>query len=323
MTVRSSADVTAIIRSVPRTAAGGARLAAMLRQDEHHFHGLSTGEAHQLRAHVLAAFEERPHTEELRLALREELLTSQSPVVLAGAARALRRAKPDPEWRQLLALSSQRIELRDQYVAFEPGPARTAREEIAATIDALAAQDPGCCGPTEPPHYTGAEQPPFKLCPKMLGGVDIEDQDGISSALVPLLRDRPSVIAFFYTRCMNPAKCSVTVQRLGELARRLEAAEPDGWNILAITYDPDYDLPLRLRRFGQDRQFPISARARIVRCPSQWDAVRRAFGLRVGYGAATVNDHARECFVVTSELLSRPFEASLLTDPTAIQAQSR
>ncbi|WP_442180679.1 SCO family protein [Rhizobium leguminosarum] len=132
-----------------------------------------------------------------------------------------------------------------------------------------------------------------------------------------LLRGHRTLVAFFYTRCMNPAKCSLTVTRLASIARNLEQSDAaSDLLVLACTYDPDFDLGPRLEAYGRDRGFPFGDKSMMVRCVNGWDLLRNAFKLKVGYSAATVNDHAREIFLVGSELEVEPLSPDSLAGPS-------
>jgi protein SCO1/2 len=302
--------VIAEIRAVPRTRRGDRRLAAMLSQGADHFDGLSTADAERVRGHILAAFGEDRASEWALPAIREELRTSLSPIVLAGAARAARALEAiDEELRRLLLAASERIALRDEYVRFDGAAALTAREEIAA---ALAARPRACCGGAARP----ADPVRFSLPPAAVERAAVEDQSGARIALAELLRRRTSLIAFFYTRCMNPAKCSLTVTRLAGLARDLQGRD---LNLLGFSYDGAYDNPVRLRAYGRDRGFAFGEGARLIRCRAGWKGIRAAFGLRVGYGPATVNDHARELFLVRPDLSAIGLDPEWLADRAAVE----
>ena len=283
-----------------------------LRQDARHFAGLSTGEAERLRGRILAAYEHAGVPEDAVPAIREELRTSFSPIVVAGAARAVRGLDSiDDEMLGLLAEASERIRLRDEYVSFDASEPVTAREEIAATLALRPARRP-CCR-----VEAAGEAPQFEIGRGTLERVVVQDQSGARTALVPLLGERASLVAFFYTRCMNPAKCSLTVTRLAGLARDLgpEAAI----NVLGFSYDGSFDTPRRLRDYGLNRGFEFRARARLLRCVSGWPDVRSAFRLRVGYGPSTVNEHAREIFLVRPDLRARGLDPELLAKPEQLE----
>jgi protein SCO1/2 len=159
---------------------------------------------------------------------------------------------------------------------------------------------------------------PDQLCAHALGKVVIEDQNGGRKALVPLLRERASLLAFFYTRCMNPAKCSLSITRLAAFARFCQSGPGGDLNVLAFTYDNAHDRPDRLLAYGRDRGFPFGARARMLRCRSGWSALKAQLALRVGYGEATVNDHARELFLVLPDLRAIALDAERLGDCRAL-----
>lgn len=285
-----------------------------LRQDAAHAAGLSTTDAERVRAHLLASFETRGIPDDALRVVAEELRTSASPAVLAGAARAVRSLGPDvdEEWAGLLRDAADRISTADVFVRWHPGTVspgwmRTARAELLATLQEL--------GPSAPAAASAAgDEPVVSLDPDVLGRVGLEDQDGVATTLADALSGCETVLAFFYTRCMNPAKCSLTITRLAAAAR---APEGRGRAYLAMTYDPAYDSPARLRRYGAERGFPFGDRARFVRTPDAWVDVRTMFGLRVGYGPATVNEHARELFLVGPGLNARGLDPDWLADPVA------
>lgn len=289
---------------------------ALLRHDAPHFQGLSAADTERVRGHLLASFEERGVPPEAVAVVAEELRTGSSAVVLAGAARAVRGldAAADPAWRGLLAGAAERLATRDVFVRWQAGAVapswlRTARGEITAVLDELSAPVGGSA-------VAGAEAPGFSLSREAIAEVTVEDQDGARLSLADLL-DRTTVLAFFYTRCMNPAKCSLTVTRLAALTAR--SAEPvDGPGVVAMSYDPDYDVPHRLRAYGEDRAFVFGERARFVRAVDGWQSVRAMFRLRVGYGPVTVNEHAREVFSISPGLVARGLPADALADPGAL-----
>jgi protein SCO1/2 len=69
---------------------------------------------------------------------------------------------------------------------------------------------------------------------------------------------RHTVYTFIYTRCPLPDYCPLMMQRLNDIAARLEAdgRRDDVW-LVAVTLDPAYDTPAVLRAFG-DRMLKAS-----------------------------------------------------------------
>ena len=129
--------------------------------------------------------------------------------------------------------------------------------------------------------------------------VVLQDQDGELTTLGAFLVGRPSVVTFFYTRCMVPEKCSLTITKLARLQRKLAAEALTGRiNIAAITYDPAFDLPSRMRAYGLDRGMAFNRQNRLLRAPNGLEPLQHYFDLQVGFGAATVNRHRLELFVL-------------------------
>ena len=66
------------------------------------------------------------------------------------------------------------------------------------------------------------------------------------------MTDKPFVLAFFYTQCTNALKCVSTVHRLGELETEcIKDNLPDRVGIYGMTYDPDFDTPSILKKYGE------------------------------------------------------------------------
>ena len=106
---------------------------------------------------------------------------------------------------------------------------------------------------------------------------------------------RTCLIAFLYTRCMNPDKCSRTISKLARVCDLIEQRLPGNAAMVAgISYDPAYDLPQRLRRYGDDRGLRFGARCQLLRTAGPFAPVRAGLQLAVGYGSATVNRHRIE-----------------------------
>jgi protein SCO1/2 len=113
---------------------------------------------------------------------------------------------------------------------------------------------------------------------------------------------RPSIVAFFYTRCDNPLKCSLTVAKLAKVQALLDAQGlAERIRTAAITYDPAFDLPDRLRVYGADRGVRLGNHHRMLRAPSDHDALRRHFALGVNFVESLVNRHRIEVFVLDAE----------------------
>jgi len=178
-----------------------------------------------------------------------------------------------------------------------PGPVL---KEIQDVLDRLA----GCVPePPAPGHSCCAgpalrEQPPGDTTMHAV----LEDQDARATSFGEFFRGRPSIVAFFYTRCDNPYKCSLTISKLAALQNRLaERGMAGAVRLAAITYDPDFDLPNRLRRYGADRGVRFGEDARFFRVTTGFQEIRQRFDLGVNYGPSTVNRHRSEVYLLNDE----------------------
>jgi protein SCO1/2 len=151
-----------------------------------------------------------------------------------------------------------------------------------------------CCGAQAPPPTCSSA-----------AGVDsvlLEDHAGDKISFKAFFRGQPSIVAFFYTRCDNPLKCSLTIAKLARVQQRLAAERvADRIRTAAITYDPAFDRAPRLRVYGQDRGVRMDAGHRLFRAVSGNDTVRDHFGLGVNYVGSLVNRHRIELHILDAQ----------------------
>ena len=132
--------------------------------------------------------------------------------------------------------------------------------------------------------------------------VVFEDQEGASITFKEFFRGQPSIVVFFYTRCDNPLKCSLTITKLARVQELLEARGlADQINTAAITYDPAFDIPERLRGYGQNRGVLMNARHRMLRATDGVNALRNHFKLGVNFIESLVNRHRIEAYILDAE----------------------
>lgn len=162
-----------------------------------------------------------------------------------------------------------------------------------------------CCGPSPTMGATPREQAavtPDRITNPLgtdLADIELEDQEGARTTFGTFFAGRLSVLTFFYTRCTNPEKCSLTISKLGRLQQRFRTL---GWsesvNVAAITYDPAFDLPPRLKGYGSDRGMTFDGRNRLLRTRGAFDPLQRHFELGVGFGPVTVNRHSLDLLIL-------------------------
>lgn len=195
------------------------------------------------------------------------------------------------------------------------------RAELVQALEAVAGADdspPSCCSAHDATEATARSV--ARPARSDLRGLALEDQDGRRVTFDAAFAGRPSAIAFFYTRCMNPQKCSLTVTRLARLAGRLVTAKLDA-NVAGITYDPEFDRPPRLKAYGLDRGMAFSTRSALLRTVGPFDPLRDAFDLGVGFGPVTVNRHRLDLVVLDAALrVTETFERRLWHEQAVLDA---
>lgn len=229
-------------------------------------------------------------------------------------------------------------ELLDALLAMEPTPPTAlpglravltrhgrpspARHHIARAIRDLEARQPAtphCCSPAPEPPENADDSADAVFARSVDLSLGLEDQHGAKLTVGDLLREPLTLVAFFYTRCPNPEKCSATITKLA----RIESILGPGIGIAAVTYDPGYDTAPRLRAYGEARGIQFGPSTRLVRCPHDHDDLARTFGLRVGYNGSVVNRHAIELHLVAADGRIIETWARIPWDPTTVAATAR
>jgi protein SCO1/2 len=176
-------------------------------------------------------------------------------------------------------------------------PAQTTLEAILAELG----DTDTCHCPMGPDRFRGRVRKELRNV-AVPAGIEMEDQDGRQLTFGHFFSGKPSIVVFFYTRCNNPNKCSLTISKLAGLQRALGEAGLQGQiQTAAITYDPDYDLPPRLTAYGENRGVVFSDSDRFLRTKTGFEALQDYFELGVNFGPTLVNRHSIELFVLDRE----------------------
>jgi len=134
-----------------------------------------------------------------------------------------------------------------------------------------------------------------------ISDIELEDQGGNTLTYETFFSRKPSIVVFFYTRCDNPNKCSLTVTKLAKLQKAIGEEQLEGLlRTAAITYDPEYDLPPRLKAYGENRGVTFSDDNRMFRARTEFRGLQEHFQLGVNFTGSTVNRHRIELFVLDS-----------------------
>lgn len=139
-----------------------------------------------------------------------------------------------------------------------------------------------------------------KQLPNELTQLRLQDQSGNTFLFPDFFRGQPTVVVFFFTRCGNPAKCPLTISRLGRLQARLKSMGSQV-RTAAITYDPEYDNPKRLTQYARSWGAHVDENHRFLRTLENHATLREFFKLGVSYGGSSVNQHQLEAFVLNAE----------------------
>jgi len=126
-----------------------------------------------------------------------------------------------------------------------------------------------------------------------------EDQDGARIGFRDFFHGRPAVVVFFYSRCDNPRKCSLTIAKLARVQKLLaDRGLESRIRTAAITYDPEYDLPDRMRGYALSRGVHLDSNHRMLRATGGMSALRAHFRLGVNFIESLVNRHRVEVYIL-------------------------
>ncbi len=231
-----------------------------------------------------------------------DLSNSMDAYVLAAIAQGVIEDKllsNQPNLSNLLDQSIARIRYRDKPITFQsyfPTDSRTfnytnAKELLNNARTVITEPVASCCSIPVMKQVQNEDNP-------SVFDIELTDQDDQTLLFLDYV-DRLTVVAFFYTRCENPYKCSATITRLGQLQEALDGLDI---RIAGLTYDPRYDQPVKLQKYGSDRGIQFSDDCRLFTYASnRFSALQRHFGLKVSYMSSLVTIHAAEVFVLDKD----------------------
>jgi protein SCO1/2 len=153
--------------------------------------------------------------------------------------------------------------------------------------------------------------------------VSFETHEGVTVTFKDVFDGHPTIVVFFYTRCDNPLKCSLTVTKLARVQKLLaERGLAERIHTAAITYDPAFDNAKRIATYGRDRGVRLDARHHMLRAPDGLSVLRAHFTLGVNFIESLVNRHRVEAYVLDEHgRIAGSFER-LLWDEEAVVARA-
>src|ERR1700741_1138993 len=176
-------------------------------------------------------------------------------------------------------------------------------DQILKTIRAEAHQETeDCCNLPAGVKDLFSWVRPSRTASSSIESTVFEDQDGSTITFGEYFHGRPSIVVFFYTRCDNPLKCSLTITKLARIQKLLETEGlADQINTAGITYDPGFDLSERLFNYGQHRGMRFTPQHRLLRSPDGLNALRKHFELGVNFIESLVNRHRIELYILDAQ----------------------
>ena len=359
--VAHDADLAALVRAAI-DAESGEDLVPLLEETAPLYAGKSARRAARIRGYLLAALAQASTPDEALPFVLDELENGRDPHAVGGAAVAVRGIRdPGSDLTGYLLAALRNIRHRDDALVLSTcdvvGHASrytTAVTEIVTSLGWLGAHGRPALPILEslavdlPAHdkpvvdeaiaaITAAPEPARTCCASRrakvavpmaarlepIADVGAVDQRGRAVTLGDYFARRTTVVGFFYTRCDNPNKCSLTVTRLARLVDRLTVEAP-AVQVAALTYDPAHDRPELLRTYGTSRGFTFSDAHRFLRVdPADLDRVRDTFELGVSYVGSVVQRHRIELYVVTPDGRIATRFARLQWDEDAVVAALR
>ena len=217
---------------------------------------------------------------------------------LADSTSALQEIFQSFQWLGSHAQHAQNALSDLEALYHDGGFSESIRREIKNAIDAIQANEPAVTHTFISLSILAAPLADQQK-PDMVPNPTFEDQEKNRLVYAEFFCQKPSIVVFFYTRCNNPNKCSLTITKLGQLQQliRDEGLE-GGLKTAAITYDPDYDLPARLKAYGLNRGVSFSEDHRFLRALDERKKLQDYFGLGVNFNGSIVNQHRIELFIL-------------------------
>ena len=201
---------------------------------------------------------------------------------------------------RLVALS------KSKNISFTAAQQKSLRNTVNIIRSAAITEQSPCCE---------VRQQSFRgIYPKVAdrSGITIEDQDGKNLPFNEFFTGKPTLLTFFYTSCMNPAKCSLTINRLGCLQKEIRARYGESIKIAAISYDSTFDEPYRLKHYGINRGFTFDDESRFFRITGGMELLSHMLGLGVHYKDGIVVMHGLGLYILdTNANVTASFQRKL------------
>lgn len=252
--------------------------------------------------YLLHLFRQRFGEEELTLTRYDaEVPKGEATTVQREIVRALSRMCSADDVDALALL--ERLAHGDAGSELDPRLEDEARAALAAirtrgaTLASRAPAEPAAPAPLATPWTVREARKPLRNL-----DIALVDHAGAAHVLSDLI-DRPVLLTFFYSRCQNAGRCAATVAQLAALQRELgERGLVRSVRLVAVTFEPQFDTPERLRRFALDRGLALGPDALAVRLDvARHPKLVEELKTPVSYSAGWVNSHGIQAALIDAE----------------------
>ena len=272
--------------------------------------GQSRAAVTRMRGWILLAFSRHGTPTQAVPFVMEELESGIDAYTVAAAAKTLHGSPGNHEVRGMLLKALENLRYRDDNVCFDAygsysknSADSSAREIIRDVLESLQDCEPAvsnsngsqttqsCCA-HQPATFDSADLAEYQWQPEQF---KLEDHDGRILDYAGFFCGIPTILVFFYTRCENPHKCPLTMHKLSQIQQRIDHAE---FQTAAISYDPTFDTPARLRAYAKTFGLHTTDQHRLFRTIDDFDKLSKFLNLGVGRVGSIVNRHQIEAFVI-------------------------
>lgn len=123
---------------------------------------------------------------------------------------------------------------------------------------------------------------------------------------------RALAITFFFTRCPLPEYCPRLSKNFAEASHQLAAMTnaPGNWHFLSVSFDPEFDTPVRLRAYGQSYQYDPAHWSFLTGPADKIHELAESAGVTVQNNDGTINHNFRTLIIDASGHLQMVFPTS-------------
>lgn len=108
------------------------------------------------------------------------------------------------------------------------------------------------------------------------------------------------VLNFIFTRCGVPTMCPASTQRMHDLQNRLRAEGLDGWHLLTLSFDPEFDSPGILQQYISSKNINTQGHTFLTGPKGAVDDLMQQFGIHRRNRDGTI-DHTMATLIINPE----------------------